>query len=282
MLSRRWLINYFLLVLIIIFTWIGHKYPITEDQKFDRDAITRLKPQQVKSIRIETADGSIQLEKNENRWFITSPFQWFADNIAVERIASLVSTKYHSKLPNNEIDISTLGLSIPKAVVTFNQKPVYFGTTNQIGSRRYLMIDSTVYLVDDIHYAFISNGSSGLIDKRLLPTGSGLKSLQFPDFTLNREASGWVSNKPSQNSDRIQAVIKNWQSLQASSVETYNTGLTPLKKIIAEFDHAQSKEFFLLSIQPEIIIARPDLNLQYHFPEHLYYELLSLDKAPAN
>jgi hypothetical protein len=282
MLSRRWLINYFLLVLIIVFTWIGHKYPITEDQKFDRDAITRLKPQQVKSIRIETADGSIQLEKNENRWFITTPFQWFADNIAVERIASLVSTKYHSKLPNNEIDISTLGLSIPKAVVTFNQKPVYFGTTNQIGSRRYLMIDSTVYLVDDIHYAFISNGSSGLVDKRLLPTGSGLKSLQFPDFTLNREASSWVSNKPSQNSDRIQAVSKNWQSLQASSVETYNTGLTPLKKIIAEFDHAQSKEFFLLSIQPEIIIARPDLNLQFHFPEHLYYELLSLDKAPAN
>ncbi len=282
MFSRRWLINYLLLVLIIIFTWIGNKYPITEDQKFDRDAITKLKPQQIESINIETADGSIQLEKNENRWFISRPFVWFADNIAVERLASLVSTKFHSKLPKSEINLSTLGLSIPKAVVTLNQKSIYFGTTNQIGSRRYLMIDSTVYLVDDIHYAFISNGIAGLVDKRLLPAGSGLKSLQLPDFTLSHQSGNWVSSNPPQNSGRIQAVIKNWQSLQASSVKAYNPDLSPLKKITAEFDNAQSSEFFLLSIQPEIIIARPDMKLQFHFPEHLYYELLSLDQAPAN
>jgi hypothetical protein len=282
MLSKRWLINYLLLVLVIIFTWIGNKYPITEDQKFDRDAITKLKPQQINSISIETADGSMQLEKKENRWFISSPFVWYADNIAVERLASLVSTKFHSKLPKSEIDISTLGLSIPKAVVTLNQKSIYFGTTNQIGSRRYLMIDSTLYLVDDIHYAFISNGIAGLVDKRLLPAGSGLKSLQLPDFTLTQQDGNWVSSPPPQNPERVQAIIKNWQSLPASNIKAYDPSLTPLKKITAEFDNAQSSELYLLSIQPEIIIARPDMKLQFHFPDHLYYELLSLDQAPAN
>jgi hypothetical protein len=282
MLSRRWLINYLLIVLIIIFTWIANKYPITEDQKFDRDALTRLKPRQVNSINLETADGSIQLEKKENRWFITSPFVWFAHNVAVERIASLVSTKYHSKLPKSEIDLSTLGLSIPKAVATLNQKTIYFGTTNRIGSRRYLMTDSTVYLADDIHYAFISNGIAGLVDKRLLPVGSGLKSLQFPDFTLNHQSGNWVSSPPPLNPDKVQTVIKNWQNLQSSKVKAYDPGLTPIKKIIAEFENDEVSEFYLLSIQPEIIIARPDMKLQFHFPEHLYYELLSLDQAPAN
>jgi hypothetical protein len=282
MLSRRWLINYFLLVLIIIFTWIGNKFPITEHQKFDRDAITRLKPQQVETIHIETADGSIQLDKKDNRWFITRPFVWFADNIAVERIASLASTKAHSKLPKSEIDLSTLGLNIPKAVVTLNQKSVYFGTTNQIGSRRYLMVDSTVYLVDDIHYAFIHQGIAGLVDKRLLPAGSGIKSLQFPDFTLSHQSGKWLSSKDPQQTTRIQEVIDNWQNQQASNIKVYDSSLTPLKKIIAEFDNGESSEFYLLSIQPEIIIARPDMKLQYHFPEHLYYELLSLDQAPTN
>jgi hypothetical protein len=282
MLSRRWIINYLLLVLIIIFTWVGNKYPITEDQKFDRDALTRLKPRQVNSINIETPDGSIELEKKDNRWFITSPFVWFADNIAVERIASLVSTKYHSKLPKSEINLSTLGLSIPKAVITLNQQMIYFGTTNQIGNRRYLMTDSTVYLADDIHYAFISNGISGLVDKRLLPTGSGLKSLQFPDFTLNHQSGNWISSKDPQDTSAVQRLINNWQNLQASTVKAYDPGLTPIKKIIAEFDNAENSEFYLLSIQPEIIIARPDMKLQFHFPEHLYYELLSLDQAPAN
>jgi hypothetical protein len=282
MLSRRALINYLLFVLIIIFTWIGYKYPITEDQKIDHDALTTLKPKQIETIQIETADGSIQLDKKENRWFITSPFLWYADNVAVGRIASLVNTKYHSRLPKSEIDLSTLGLSIPKAVVTLNQKSVYFGTTNQIGNRRYLMVDSMVYLAEDIHYAFIKNGIAGLVDKRLLPRGPGLKALHFPDFTLHHQSGSWVSSKDPQDSDKVQTVIKNWQSLQAAAVKPYNPSLTPLKKITAEFDNAESSEFFLLSIQPEIIIARPDIKLQYHFPEHLYYELLSLDQAPAN
>lgn len=282
MFSRRWLINYLLLILIIIFTWIGNRYPITDDQKLDQTALTTLKPDQVESIRIETADGSIQLDKKQQRWFISSPFIWFADNVAAERIASLASSTYHSKLPKSEIDLSSLGLSIPKAVVTLNQKAIYFGTTNQIASRRYLLIDSTVYLADDIHFPFISHGIAGLVDKRLLPAGSGLKSLRFPDFTLTHQQDNWLSDKAPQQAAKAAELINNWQTQAAANVKPYKSSLTPLKKIIAEFDNSQSSEFYLLSIQPEIIIARPDMKLQFHFPEHLYYELLSLDQAPAN
>lgn len=280
MFTRRWIINYLLLILIIIFTWIGIKYPIRDDQKFERDAITTLKPQQVENIRIETADGSIQLEKKNNRWFIRSPLIWFADNVAAERLASLAGAKVHSKLPKAEIDISTLGLRIPKAVITLNQKSIYFGTTNQIGSRRYLMTDTTVFLVDDIHYAFIQNGLAGLIDKRLLPPGVNLRSLQFSDFSLTQQSGNWVSDQKPVDTTAAQSLVNHWQNTQASRVQAYDTGLTPLKKITASFDNNESSEFFVLSIQPEIIIARPDMKLQFYFPEHLYYDLLSLDQAP--
>jgi hypothetical protein len=281
MFSRRWIINYFLLVLIIIFTWIGINNPITEDQKFDLDAITKLKPQQIETIRIETADGSVALEKKENRWFISSPYLWFADHLAVERIASLVSSKYHSKLPKSEIELSTLGLTIPKAVITLNQTSIYFGSTNQIGSRRYLLIDPTLYLVDDIHFALIDRGISGLIDKRLLPEGSGLQTLKFSGFSISHQDSGWVSSKTQQPDDKAKQIISNWQNQQASRVTTYDQSLTPLDKITATLKGDENIEFYLLAITPEIILARPDINLQFHFQDHLYYELLSLDEAPA-
>ncbi len=281
MFTRRWLINYLLLVLIIIFTWIGKRYPITEDQKFDLQSITRLNAQQVQKINIETADGSLQLRREDNRWYISSPFSWFANNIAAERIASLANVKYHSKLAKSEIDLSTLGLTIPKAVVTLNQTAVYFGSTNQIGNRRYLLVEPTVYLVDDIHFALINQGLGALIDKRLLPQGSGLSTLQSSEFDIVHEAGNWVSRSNLAQNERAQQLIKNWQTRQADLVEPYDLSLTPLKKITATLSNNTSIEFFVLSIQPEIILARPDIKLQFHFSDQLYYELLSLDQAPT-
>ena len=281
MFTRRWLINYLLLVLIIVFTWIGNKYPITDEQKFDLEAITRMNPKQVENISIETADGSFHLKKEDNRWYFDSPFTWFADNVAIERIASLAAARYQSKLPRNEIDLSTLGLTLPRAVVTLNQSAVYFGSTNQIGNRRYLLVDPTVYLVDDVYFALINQGTGGLIDKRLLPRGSGLQSLKFSDFSIAHKNGNWITPENPAKNQRAAQLIENWQTLQASVIKAYDQSLTPLKKVTAELDNQASIEFFVLSIQPEIILARPDVNLQYHFSDQHYYELLSLDQPAA-
>ena len=75
-------------------------------------------------------------------------------------------------------------------------------------------------------------------------------------------------------------MVNKWQRSEASRLQAYDTSLTPISLIEVESDQ-EPIEFFLLSIQPEIIIARPDLDLQYHFPDHQYYEMLSLDR-PAN
>ncbi len=275
--SRRMLINYLLIILIIIFTYIGIKYPITEDQKINRNAITTLKPGNITDIKIETADETLELKKQGTSWHVESPINWFANNIAAERIASLAAVEPQSKLPKDQIDVSTLGLRIPKAVVTLNNKSIYFGDTNRIGNRRYLMVDPNVYLASDIHYIFISQGLSGLIDNRLLPSRLELTELKFPAFTLHKNESTWSTDaevKPSQN---VTQLINNWRQKQAT-IKPYDRTLNPLNKIKASLQSGDDIEFFVLSIKPEIIIARPDLNIQYHFPDHQYYELLSLDQ----
>ncbi len=275
--SKRMLINYLLLVLIIILTWIGVKYPITEDQKINRNAITTLHAKNITDIKIETADGTIVLQKQGLSWMLQSPVNWFADNIAAERLTTLASLEPQSKLPREQIDLSTLGLRIPKAVVTLNNKSIYFGDTNRIGNRRYIMVDPNVYLASDIHYIFISEGLSGLLDKRLLPSQLELKELQFAGFKLHKKDSGWSSGNPDDSAENVERLLKNWQHKQAR-IKPYDKSLTPLHKIKAVLQNAQQIDFFVLSISPEIIIARPDLNIQYHFADNHYYDLFSLKR----
>ncbi len=280
MLSKRWLINYLLIVLIIIFTWIGVKNPIREDQLINPNTITQLKPQQIDSIRVETADQTIQLQKQDARWHITQPLAWLADNVAAERLTTLASSEFSSSLEKDQVDLSTLGLRIPRAVVTLNQKSIYFGDVNRIGNRRYLLVDPMVYLVQDIHYGFISQGVAGLLDKRLLPPALELLSLNFPGFELQRQQAGWSAEPGDYPQKVIERLVRNWRQTQASTIRPLDKTLTPLNKIRAKLQDGGELEFYLQSIKPEIIIARPDLNLQYHFPERLYYELLSL-QTPA-
>ena len=279
MFSRRWLINYLLFTLIIIFTWIGLKYPIREDQKIIRNSITQMRPQDITRIKIETADAVIRLQKKGSRWLITDPIQWFGNNITAERLTTLATLEATSELPRDQIKLSTLGLSIPRAVVMLNDQSIYFGNTNQIGNRRYLLVDDKVYLSSDIHFPFIAQGLSGLVDGRLLPASLDVKSIKSASFSLQKQSSNWISDNPGHPPEAIQALLRNWQTLPASAIRAYDDSHTPLHKVIVTSEKTGTIEFFVLSIQPEIILARPDLKLQYHFPEHQYYTLLSLDGA---
>lgn len=283
MLSKRWIINYLLFTLIIVFTWIGYNNPIREDQKLESNAITSIKARDVNRVRIETADQTLELQRKGAQWLIESPVQWSANNVAVERVATLSEAQPHSQLPSSQIDLATLGLIIPKAATVLNDTTILFGDVNPIGNRRYLLIGSQVFLVTDLHFALINQGLYGLIDQRLLPASfqaSRLKSLQFD---LNNEQGDWKNIRQDSDQAAINELINNWQTLPATKVSAYNNNQMPLSKVSATLSNEQSIDFFVLSISPEIIIARPDLGVQYHFPDHRYYGLLALTKdAPSS
>ncbi len=277
-LSKRWLINYLLFTAILVLTWIGYRFPIREDQKLSQKLITPMKAADIQRLRIENADQIIDIERGDGdgQWMITSPIHWYANQLAVNRLTSLAEQPLHSKLASSQIDLSTIGLRIPKAIVTLNDTAIAFGGTNRIGNRRYLLIPPNVYLVDDIHYAFVSQGLAGLVDPRLLPPGLDLQSLRLPSGLLRQVNGEWtLAGKPDPRAARL---IEQWRQLQAAAIKPYRPKGTPLQKIVATTVNGETIEFFVLSIQPDIILARPDLGLQYQFADSHYYDLLALDR----
>ncbi len=276
MISKRWLINYVLILLICVFTYIGNRFEVQTGYQ-PENRISQLKPQNIEQINIKTADHTIRLGKSGTSWQIESPVLWFANNIAVERIIDIVNSQTDSRLPSDEIDISTLGLQFPRAVLTLNQTDFIFGDTNNIGERRYLLTDDTVFLVKDRHLPFVSQGITGLLDRRLLPRSLAIRSFKAKAFQLSLSSDGkWQSEDESHSKKGIDQLIDNWQTLEAKHIQRYQGTETPRQKINVGLDNDGLIEFYVLSIQPEIVIARADLGLQYHFAEDQFYGLLSI------
>ena len=279
MLSRRWLINYLLIALIGLFIYAGNRYQATSGFP-PGNSISSLKPQDIHTVIIETPNDKQQvvLRNAGNQWLFEKPVQWPADNTTVERLISIVQSESDSRLPADEIELATLGLDSPQVSLILNDTRIEFGTTNNIGQRRYVKIAATIYLLPDLHLHFITQGLLGLIDRRLLPRSISLKSLKLADLILSKSSNDtWQGEAIGEaEKERINTLGNNWQTLRAGRIKTYDNSKLPEQIIIARLEDGSEIDFFLMAIKPEIVIARPDLDLQYHFSEKHYFDLLSI------
>lgn len=278
MFSRRWIINYVLVVLIVIFTYVGNRFAVTTGYQ-PQQRISELKPADIDSLEIQTADALLTLQRDADGWLLESPIRWPANNINIERLLSIVNSDADSRLPADEINLATLGLQFPKAALRINDTQLLFGATNNIGERRYIMIDSTVFLLPDIHLPFFAQGLISIVDRRLLPRRYSISRLKLPGFEINRDANdSWrVANADDGfEQDQINRLVANWQDLEATKIKPFDTGATPRQKLEIALQDGSKFKFFLMSIDPEIVIAHPQIGLQYHFRADLYYQLIAL------
>jgi len=283
MFSRRWIINYVLIVLIVLFTWIGNRYDVQPGYQ-SKPEVSTLEAPEIQSVEIKTADASLSLRRDASGWTLQAPISWPANNVNVERLVDIVNSETDSRLDADELDLGSVGLDFPKAMLQLNDTRVLFGATNNIGERRYTMIDSTVFLLPDVHLPFITQGLTGLVDRRLLPKKLALESLRLPEFHFSLGQDGsWQAADDITSREQAEQLVGNWQGLEASRIKPYRGSGTPRQKIEASLEDGRRVEFFLMSIEPEIVIANPGIALQYHFARDYYYQLISIrtDESPA-
>jgi hypothetical protein len=140
------------------------------------------------------------------------------------------------------------------------------------------MVGSTVFLLPDQHLPFITQGLTAMVDRRLLPRTDELTVFKLPEFEISRDDNNnWqLIGADGFEQGQIATLVDNWQNLEASRVKLFSANKVPQQKIRVQFADGQNQEFFVMSIDPEIIIANPRIGLQYHFPTDLYYQLISL------
>ncbi|MCZ6469732.1 MAG: DUF4340 domain-containing protein [Gammaproteobacteria bacterium] len=280
MLTRRWIINFLLIAIIAISYFVGDRY-WTDSPNQSRNPISRLKPADIMSVAYELDGNSFVLSKSSDQWQLETPVQWPANNITVERIIAILASETETSIAVDGIDLTALGLQDPKLTLRLNDTVVLFGATNNINDRRYILIGSTIFLLADVHLPFMVQGISGLIDKRLLPGSISLQALDIAGLRLNKNNTRtWnSSNNTAISTDQINRLVSNWQTIEAGTIRRYDPSASVQQKIVATLNDGSSIEFLLMAREPELVIARPDLDLQYHFTEKYFDALFSIDNA---
>jgi hypothetical protein len=280
MLSSRWILNLLLMLAIAALVLAG--LYLGEPQDGDRDpVISDLKPADVSRIEIRAGDSNLRLIRGAEGWSVQSPVDWAAHDANVGRLLSVLKASASPIADAADVDLEPLGLESPGASLRFNDTELRFGGSNNIGERRYVMLDSKLYLLPDVYLAFAAQGLAGLADRRLLPRRYSLESLQLPGVTISRQDDdSWRAEPAAGHSQQqLSRLADNWQELQASRVKNHEGPRDQGRPIVARLQDGRSIEFRLLSVTPEIVIANPQIGLQYHFRADFHDQLVSPGQA---
>jgi hypothetical protein len=282
-LSRRWIVNATLIVLITVLTFVGLGFDEGSDDGRG-PGISELRPADITRVEIQTGDVHLELRREADGWRVESPVEWPAYDANIERLLSIVDADASPLGVAAELDLDALGLKTPRASLRFNDTRLLFGATNNIGGRRYVLVDSTLYLVRDFHLAFVTQGLAGMVDRRMLPKRTPIASLQLPEFEITRDGEDrWrSSHEPEFTQAQLRHLIDNWQGLRASRVKRFDSGADALLTIEARLAGGRVINFLLLSVAPEVVIANPQIGLQYHFRANYHDQLITIADSASD
>jgi Domain of unknown function (DUF4340) len=282
--SRLWL-NLALLIIIGILVSFAYFKPGIKKPK-PPDVLTNLQAKEINSIKIERAGMSaVELTRSQGVWQMTAPLKLPADQYLVKSLLDSIHTDISSSFPAKQSDLSQYGLNPPNLRLWLNDTEFDFGSTEPIHNDRYVKTGQTVRLAGNLLYFRINHPPLWWASKHLLPENAHITSLQLPDATLTLKGAKWLlaPANPAISSDSIQKLVDNWKNAQAISTDKVGDGKPQGEVAIELAGGGPPLRFAILSDPNFLILARPDLGLEYELDSGQRADLLELKpkKAPA-
>ncbi|MBI3345550.1 MAG: DUF4340 domain-containing protein [Gammaproteobacteria bacterium] len=273
-------------------------------------ALTSLTPAAITSIRIERkAQPAIALKKEASGWRLTEPLQLPANTGVVESLLGLTQAASHAQWVAAGLDLEKFKLKSPRIRVRLNDVELGFGDTEPVEGRRYVLAGNTVHLITDGYYPKLIAPPASFVSLALLPGPEPLKEIELPGLTLRHDAQGWSAQPgasdaqgratakgsanvaggrmPEATPDAVNTLAQEWTAAQALQVSLYTAPVSQIKPVETITLRQQGAQpplrFIIVSRAPELILARPELGVQYHLPQDAAQRLLMLPAAePAD
>lgn len=283
---KRWLVNLGLLLLIAGIVTFLYLRPQPEQDGPAAHEISNLKLGDFSKVSIEfPAKAPVAFEKIDGYWHITQPYKARADQMSVQRILSIVAASSTEKF--NTDDLAKFGLDQPKLKLKLDEKEFLFGTYNPVSGEQYLAFQGAVYLVDTIYSESAGTQVVEMIDKSpLKPTekiaGFDFSRLeQWEEIRLNVDLADGKWKASAANAKPVQDEMNEWLEVTwkvspAKSVEPYKpdrNATYPSFEI--KLEGGGKVHFDKLQESPELLLARPDEGLIYHFAPDLGFAMLN-------
>ncbi len=284
--KSRWIVNLVLLVLVLGISAFLYLKPKQEVATATQYEISTRKLAEFDHISVEYPTKSpVRYEKKDGYWYMTEPHKQRADQISTQRILSILAAKSNEKFPAN--DLSRFGLDNPRLKLKLNDQEFLFGTHNPVTTEQYVLHNNAVYLLESSYEEAATIQVLEMIDKRMLTAKqkiasfdlSKLEQWEATGLTLSLDKGEWkvsIPNaKPNQN-ELKEWLSATWGDTTALSVETY----TPDRKasypyFVVTLQDGSKLHFDKLQESPELLLARPDEGLIYHFPSDMGFSMLN-------
>ena len=236
--------------------------------------LTELSAAEIDRIHIQHQQREIVLTKNDRQWRLVRPIEIAANQFRLKTLLSMLETTSHAQYPSDELDLEKYGLANSETSITFNDSKIEFGILNPVSGYRYVKTGRQLHLIDDHFYPLISSQIGTLIATELLPGDAAISKLVLPDDTLSRNQQGHWQSRHALSSDAIAETIYQWTHQQAFAVHDYMPRAS-LGEIEVWLENSETPvRFSITDDAPWLIIARPELKLEYHFNLEDYDALL--------
>jgi hypothetical protein len=276
--QSRLLLNLFLLLLVIALA--AYLLLSQEDEQTASGQLTTLSADEINRITITHNERVISLDKSSDTWLMLSPIEAHANAFRINTLLKLLETVSHADYKAASLDLDKYGLASATTAIELNDTRITFGIINPINNLRYILINDTVHLIDDHFYPLLSSQTGTLVARELIPASAEITKMVLPDVTLSKDKSGnWQTSQPL-GSDAIISLLHEWQHGQAFGVHNYmeRESLGTIQVFLA--NTSEPIEFQITDTEPWLILARPDLDIEYHFNLEFYDRLLKPGNQP--
>jgi hypothetical protein len=262
--QSRFIINAVLLVIVsglaVFLVYSGKQQPVVENIP-----LTNLDSAGVNSIQIERkSSDTIRFVKDGQKWLMQSPYQLPANEYRINTMLNLLEAHSYTQFTGDDVELNRFLLAAPDLAIRFNDTPIYFGDTSPLDKQRYVLVDDTVHLINDSLYEQLQAPATFFLSTRLLPEDSEILVINFPGYTVSQKTGVWtISPQTEMSTDRIVALVNAWQTLDAISIRAYEaTANTDSIRIDA--GTSGKFDFIISAPAPNLVLARPDIGIQYH------------------
>ncbi len=272
--SKKNLLN---LALLLIAAALASIIYFSDEINTDLPHLTKVDANTIQTITISHNNNVATIINKiaDSRWQLSKPVAIAANPFRISSILKLLNAPVHQQYASDAIDLSKTGLLVSKTKISFDDIGIIFGTINPVTNLRFVQLGNTVYTIEDVYYPLLSSHFGTLVSFNLLPANSVIDKLILANQTIDKKASGlWQSNSAI-SADNINITIENWQNIQAFGVHEYIEREVLAEVFVFLENQAPAIRFIITDTDPWLIIARPELGLEYHLEKEAYDKLIA-------
>jgi hypothetical protein len=273
--KSRLILNLVLLAIIAVLATLAFLEP--GKKKAESTPLAAVDENALTAITLKNRD-TITFEKKDGHWRLATPFQAPANEIRVQQLLDIAKASPEAQYPVKPEDLAKFELDKPKATLILGNTTLVFGGTDPINMRRYVKIGDTLYLVNDDFFHHLSAAATDYVDKKLLPENAKVREIVLPGLKATLGQDGKWTREPAGDKPDLSELAILWTTARAIDVKRLDK---PAKGDPVHIGLAEGNpvDFVIVQRDPEPILARQDLGLQYELTGETARQLLNLPKA---